>query len=265
MISLDPRTFLAPMSYIGAAVSEWKMLQQLEGHVVPQAISMDVKVGFLRSVELLKDVATSLTMPTTISLIDTEFEDAVERLAPNRPYSAHELQRLILFGDKVLSVFIAEASARAFIALAHGHSGFLAPETPLFGEAVDDAFPAAGQEIADAGKCRAAGLWTASVMHLMRAIEEPLNLLAQRLGVDTGQNWNTALNQIEVELRARNKSQHGADEEQWASEAAAHLRAIKNAWRNYAQHGRVRYNEGEAVSIWNNVQSLMQTLAKKLG
>lgn len=265
MITLDPRRFLAPMSYIGGAVSEWKMLQQLEGHVVPQALSMDMKVGFLRSVELLKEAATALAMPTTLALVDAEFKDLVEHLAPDRPYSARELQRLILFGDKVVSVFIAEAEARSFVALAHGHAGYLSPEVPLFGDAVDDAFPASGQEIADAGKCRAAGLWTASVMHLMRAVEEPLNSLAQSLGVDAGQNWNTALNQIDAALRARNKSQHGANEEQWASEASAHLRAIKNAWRNYAQHGRARYNEEEAVSIWNNVQSLMQTLAKKLG
>lgn len=164
-----------------------------------------------------------------------------------------------------IRAFRDEIDARALFVMNPIHVSFYAPTTPLFGEAVDDAFPAAAQEIADAGKCRAAGLWTASVMHLMRAIEEPLNSLAQRFGVDTGQNWNTALTQIEAELRARNKSQHGENEEQWASEASAHLRAVKNAWRNYAQHGRARYNEEEAVSIWNNVQSLMQTLAKKLG
>jgi hypothetical protein len=82
---------------------------------------------------------------------------------------------------------------------------FYSPTTPLFGDAVADAFPAAEQEITDAGKCRAAGLWTASVMHLMRAIEEPLNSLAQWLGAETGQNWNTALNQIDAKLRALNK------------------------------------------------------------
>lgn len=253
------------MSYIGAAVAEWKMLLQLDGHVIRPAMTMNDKTAFLRSVQLLKDVATSLSMPTTVSVIDTDYDHILERLVPNRPFSSQELQHLVMFGEKILSVVVAEAGERTFIALAHAHSSFLSPTAPLFGEAVENAFPLAGQEIADAGKCRAAGLWTASVMHLMRAIEEPLGLLAQRLGVETTQNWNSALNQIEAELRARKRSQHGADEEQWAAEATAHLRAIKNAWRNYAQHGRARYNEEDAISIWNNVQSLMQTLAKKLG
>ena len=101
-------------------------------------------------------------------------------------------------------------------------------------------------------------------MHLMRATEEPLRALAEWAGVDVGQNWNNALNQIDSRLKERTKTAHGADEEQWASEASAHLRAIKNAWRNHAAHGLARYDEQDAVAIWSNVQSLMQTLAKKL-
>lgn len=264
MLHLDPEKFLPPISYMAAAISEWKVLQQLEGHMVPQALSFEVRVGFLKSAEILKETAQALTMTTTTAVIEDSFDDIVAQLSLNRPLSAYELQKITSFGEKVLSVFMAEARSRQFVTLAAGHAAFLSPSTPLFGDAVDDAFPAASLEISDAGRCRAAGLWTASIMHLMRGLEDALNSLASYVGIDIGQNWNTALNQIDAKLKERGKSLFGPDEEQWAAETSAHLRAIKNAWRNHAQHAHARYNEEEAVSIWNNVQSLLQTLARRL-
>jgi len=253
------------MSYIAGAASEWRMLQQLEGRIFPKSLAAETKHHFLLCVSGLKETATLLRMATTASVIDGGFNRALGILALDRPLQAMELQSLIVFADKVVTVFQAEAETRAFLSLEPGHAQYMAPDYPLFGEEVNDAFPLAAMEIADAGRCRAAGLWTACVMHLMRAVEEPLNALATFVGVPVNQNWNTALNQIDSKLRERSKSTHGQEEEQWASEASAHLRAIKNAWRNYAQHGRTRYNEAEAVAIWSNVQYLMQTLAKKLG
>lgn len=143
------------------------------------------------------------------------------------------------------------------------HAGFYAAK-PHFGEAVDDAFPSAAQEIGDAAKCRALGQWTACVLHLMRALEPALNALAGYVAVQPDQNWNTALNQIDAKLRAITKANDGAEAEQWASEASAHFRTVKNAWRNHAAHGRARYNEDEAVAIFDNVRFLMTTLAGRL-
>jgi hypothetical protein len=264
MKSLNTDAMLKSMSYIGAALSEWRMLQQLEGHIVPATISFDVRVGFLKSIDMLKDSAVELGMGTTISVINNGFDDALNQIAPNRPLNAQELQRLIVFADKVVSVFIAEASSHSFVAIATGHSAYFAPDLPLFGESVEDAFPTSIQEIADAGRCRAAGLWTGCVMHLMRAIEPALGSLANSVGVDADQNWNTTLNQIESKLREFRKSDRGADAEKWASEVVLELRAVKNAWRNHAMHSRSRYNEGEAVAIFDTVKRLMGNLATRL-
>ena len=101
-------------------------------------------------------------------------------------------------------------------------------------------------------------------MHLMRALEPALEALATSLGIEAGQNWNTALNQIDAELRKIGRSSHGPSEEQWASEAVLQLRAIKNAWRNHAMHGAGRYGEEDAVRIFDSVKYLMQTLAARL-
>jgi len=264
MKKLDTNTLLKPMSFIGGAISEWRLLQQLDGHITPQMLPMDTRVGFLKSIELLKEAAQSLAMHTSLGVIAMGWEDAIEQMAVNRPLSVHELQRLVSYGEQVTTTFIAESGSIALIALSAGHSGYFDPSSPLFGEEVDDAFPTASSEITDAGKCRAAGLWTACVMHLMRGLEPALSALAQSMEVVPDQNWNSALNQIEGKLREIRKSNAGVDSEQWASEAVLQLRAIKNAWRNHAMHGRVRYNEDEAIRIFDSVKYLMQSLACRL-
>lgn len=261
---IDSDALLKPMSYLGNAVGEWRVLQQLEGHMVPKVIDFDVRVGFLKSVEMLKDAATTLSMPAAVKVIELGWDEALALLSLNRPLSSHELQRVTNYADKVLSVFVAEASRASLLALPAKHADFLSPETPLFGAKVAAAFPSSAPDIADAGQCRAVGLWTASVMHLMRALEPALEELATSLGIEVGQNWNTALNQIDAELRKIGKSSHGASEEQWASEAVLQLRAIKNAWRNHAMHGVGRYGEDDAVRIFDSVKYFMQTLAIRL-
>lgn len=255
---------LKPMAYLGAAIGEWRLLQQLEGHIYPQMISLKVKADFLKSAEVLNEAAAALSMHTSRRVIETGWEDALQRLAPQRPLTAHELQAVTSYADRVVQTFAAEAETLSLMALAPGHVAYAAPEKPLFGDAVENAFPTASPDIADAGRCRAAGLWTASAMHLMRALEPALNALAASLDVTPDQNWNSALNQIETKLREIRKSTDGAEMEQWASEAVLQLRSVKNAWRNHAMHAQVRYGEEDAVRIFDSVKYLMQTLAARL-
>jgi len=58
--------------------------------------------------------------------------------------------------------------------------------------------------------------------------------------------------------------EHGPGEEQWAAHAASHFRAIKNAWRNRAMHGRDFYDQERATEIYEAVRALMRHLAGKL-
>jgi len=143
-------------------------------------------------------------------------------------------------------------------------SEFYDQSRPLFGEAVDDAFPSSADDIAEAGRCMAVERWTAAVMHLMRALEPPLDLLAAHAQVSPGANWNKSLNEIEAKLRGVGKREHGRDEERWAAETASHFRAFKNAWRNHAMHGRTFYDQERATEIFEAVRALMRHLATKL-
>ena len=56
----------------------------------------------------------------------------------------------------------------------------------------------------------------------------------------------------------------GTWRKRWASEAALQLRAVKNAWRNHAMHGRIRYGEDDAVRVFELTKYSMQTLAGQL-
>ncbi|OIQ65211.1 hypothetical protein GALL_532330 [mine drainage metagenome] len=160
-----------------------------------------------------------------------------------------------MFGD--------ELRGQLFLSLSSQHARFF-DDTAAFGEAVKEAFPSAEFDIAEAAKCRAVGRWTACVVHCMRALEVPLQALAKNVGVEPGENWNTLINRIEEEARKVTKTTHGPEGEQWISEALAYLRLVKNAWRNYAVHGRATYDEDRAVAIFDGTKTFMQQVATKL-
>ena len=145
----------------------------------------------------------------------------------------------------------------------------LLSEEPLFGDKVDGAFPSAQYDISEAGRCLALKRSTACVGHLMRALEVALSSLAKALGLSLStENWNSILNDIEKEIRSRTKATHGPTwkdtDEPFFAEAAAHLRFIKNGWRNHAMHARAKYTDEEAEAIYESVRSFMRHLSGRL-
>ncbi len=67
----------------------------------------------------------------------------------------------------------------------------------LLGKKVADSFPSSGFDIEEAGKCLALGRSTSCVFHLMRAMEMPLRLLGEEVGILNAPNWNKLLQDIE--------------------------------------------------------------------
>ena len=148
------------------------------------------------------------------------------------------------------------------------HVELLSDSMP-FGEQADEAFPSARYDISEAGRCLALRRPTACVLHLMRVLEVALGGLAVALSlIPTDGNWNTILNDIEKEIRARSKATHGQEwkdkGEPFFAEAATHFRFIKNGWRNHAMHGRDIYTEERAEEIYDSVRSLMNHLSERL-
>lgn len=266
VLQIDALNMVNTFSYLGAALKHLEICRAemlADGDIKVAHMSAEQLGGLMKCSQVLGQLAEKLGMISSKASAQ-RFWDYAEGIAKKAgQMSSHEMGQITTLGSHMLVSFGDEIEARLLFVLPPQHASLYSAESP-FGEPVDAAFPSATQEISDAAKCRALGQWTACVVHLMRALEPGINALARSVDVTPDQNWNTALNQIDAKLREVSKSRDGAEAEQWASETSAHFRSIKNAWRNHAAHGRARYNEEEAVAIFDNVGFLMRTLAGRL-
>lgn len=155
-----------------------------------------------------------------------------------------------------------ELSSRHLLVMTHDEAKLYDQECPLFGSEVDAAFPSSYFDIAEVGKCLALSRPTAAVMHCMRALETPLQLMAQDLNVrHTRDNWGNLLTQIDAAIVALPNSD--ARKSVYA-EGAIQFRHIKVAWRDHAMHARGKYTEDEARAAMNATKELMGSLAKRI-
>ncbi len=154
-----------------------------------------------------------------------------------------------------------EIDSRFLLALSRGESEMYTQAAPILGVDVDDAYPSSAYDISEAGKCLALGRATACVMHLMRSLETPLSLMYKDLaGKDPDRSaWGNLL----IEIRDRVNALPAADgRKALYSEAAAHFRATKNAWRDLAMHARVRYTVDEAKEVMDACRAFMSSTAQ---
>jgi len=265
MLIFDAADSLAASAYLVGAASDWKVQAQLiaAGHLQPLILSTQQKAHFLDSLRRIEETALKLDMHAARAAADRGFEECLAIFDNRAALGAYDLHRVISHGEHTALAFTDEMRHRLVFTLLTESAKYY-ERACLFGEKVEDAFPSASADIAEAGKCRALARYTASVMHLMRVLEVGLGALAAHCGLTPSENWNSTLNQIEASLRQVSRKRDGVDAEQWAAEAGTHIRFIKNAWRNHAMHPRERYDENDAAAIFDNARSLMQHLAERL-
>lgn len=132
-----------------------------------------------------------------------------------------------------------ELSSRRLLVLTHDEAKLYDQQCPLFGAEVDAAFPSSYFDIAEVGKCLALSRPTAAVMHCMRALETPLQLMAQDLSITiTRDNWGNLLKHIDAAIITLPNSD--ARKSVYA-EGAIQFRHIKVAWRDHAMHAQQIY------------------------
>lgn len=267
MLQISGSDIFSSVSYVGVMLGNLLMIKRYQeaGIEIVLRTPLEERAQYLKKLEIIRDISEPFGLKTVGRLAQIAFDNAVPLLARDSAnYASHELDTLIDDGTTLLRVLALDMEHVQLMTLSETGAADLLTDKAHFGDDVASAFPSAQFELNDAARCRALQCWTASVMHLMRALETPLACLARHCGVDGASNWNKALNEIEARLRDTSRRSDGADAEQWASEAAAHLRAVKNAWRNHAAHGQARYSREDATAIWDNSRALMQTLAKHL-
>jgi hypothetical protein len=80
------------------------------------------------------------------------------------------------------------------------------------------------------------------------------------------ENWQQIIEKIESEIRllpqASVKPHNWKEKQEQYSQVANNFMFFKDACRNYTAHARGKYTEDEADSIYRNVRSFMQGLAK---
>lgn len=267
MLQISPRTMPA-LAYIAGCQSEWRLWVQLLRNagqlgIYPPDISLETRALFLHYCQVLGETASELGMKASRAAADRVYRDCLQLLSVPIGHDAHRLARIAELAEQLLQVFNDEVQGQQLLTLSARYTHLFATVAP-FGETVENAFPGAAYDVCEAAKCLALGRWTASVMHVMRAMDVGLTVLAKHHGVVPERNCNQAINEIEAKTREVAKRSHGAEAEQWAAEAATHLRFVKNAWRNQAMHPLEKYDEDRAVVIFESCRAFMQHLATKL-
>lgn len=179
-------------------------------------------------------------------------------LARKDPVTFAELKTI---NDGVKSRFEDELETIKFYCLAKGVDRYYDPSEPLFGSEVAARISKASDDISEAGKCFAVGRYTASVFHLMRAMEAAVQELSGHLGIEKlEREWGKLLSDIRAKIEAMPR---GRERDDW-SEVHANLYHVKQAWRNDTMHPKATYTEEEAREVFDATKAFMGNLAALL-
>ena len=104
------------------------------------------------------------------------------------------------------------------------------------------------------------GRYTASVFHLMRAMEIVVSSLGVKTVIDknnTDLEWGKILSNLKTPIEAMPK---GKEKDDWSA-ALTLLVHVKQAWRNPTMHPKKTYTEEHAKEIFFATRSFMISLS----
>jgi hypothetical protein len=141
----------------------------------------------------------------------------------------------------------------------------------LSSQAMDN-FPDAGEEIMLSGDCYAAGCWTASVTHSMRALEKPIHAVADAIGgvnlpktIELSQ-WGEIHREIDnkvTKLRGAPLTSQRDEEIAFYSTLNLEFGYFNGIWRRFVAHSRKTYDSPQSKSAMAHVIAFVDTAAKK--
>ncbi len=167
-------------------------------------------------------------------------------------------ERLRAVQDRVTD----DLAERCLVLLKADGGALYEPSSPLWGSEIRSRFPKACFDIDEAGKCLALDRFTASVFHLMRAIEIVLKAigLSLEVGCPKNDNWGMWLGHIRDEYI---KIKAGPDKD-FYQDVYQRLDAIKDASRNPTIHVETIYTEEEAKLILKTTEMLYRKIASRM-
>lgn len=174
------------------------------------------------------------------------------------------LGRYRYYAGDLTNRFKDELASRVVLAIAARHSAYFSAETPLFGDEVFAKFERARDDIEEAGKCLACGRATATVFHLMRALESAVRIIGTKLGATTedvhgrGLAWGVVAGNMRPIIDAMPV---GSDQQTKWYRVQQDLVAVNRAWRVPTNHPKETYTEEQAQEVFDATRAFMRELA----
>lgn len=216
-----------------------------------------------RTFESLTNECKVLELTVSVEII------ATVRSTLEREGSRNNVQWLLDQMKTIRDLMSTEMKGRVYAYIPAEKAKYFTTGKPqLFGKEVYESFPAARNDVHEAGCCMALTRSTAAVFHLMRVLECGLAALGNVFSVSLAHtNWGNAIEQLESKIRDMHKDAiwklkpDCKDMQVQFAQAAAAFGVLKDAWRNHTMHSRVAYDAEEAEHIFGNVKMFMRKLA----
>lgn len=209
----------------------------------------------IKMMDVLKTELANLQLPMAIKQAD-KMRISIENLHSKYPPQTLA-SRLSTNLEELKSRIEDELEGRVVYCLSPSEADYAISTEPPFGQDVSDKFTKSTFDLEEARKCLAFGRWTASVFHLMRAMEEAVMALSKKLGMtNVDREWGKLLSDMKPRIEALPL---GPDRDLW-SESHSLLYHVKQAWRNNTMHPKETYTEEEASAVYSAVKSFTRHL-----
>jgi len=279
ILVLTPRRRISLWDMIQFFAGDFALLQSLKSTKHTLTVLKEVNPADIpdeKKRTQLVDILTKLSsLWVKIDLIgEVEMIQNVIHHLENAPYKNYsEVTEAI---GMIISKTQTELEVRSFAYIPFDKDQYFEGDK-LFG---DDVKRACSEEInahiKDSGNCLAADLNTAAVFHLMLVAEFGMRALATQLKVKIKNTptkeagWAKLIEGIKkkIEIRtAKNEKKQSKKEREFLKFcrlANEQIFFFKEIWRDNTMHAQVRFNESEALGVFERVKKLMQLLAKRI-
>ncbi|WP_373473523.1 hypothetical protein [Sphingorhabdus lacus] len=214
----------------------------------------------------LSDLDAPISLRATTGLLSS-FDASIVSENGGRVFVGQNLATTMFCMTQIGNSLHIELGQRFFIKLRGANKELYDQEYGLFGEEVDDAFPDAIADISEAGKCLALERWTATVFHLMRAMEVGVATLADKLQATVlnkhGETlpWGILTGNIGDKIKLM---PDGSVKDDWQVMHTL-LHSANRAYRTKTAHPKKTYDEKEAAAAFQATKSFTQAMAERMG
>lgn len=240
-------TRLAGMSSMIRTINDHK--PEMAGGNTPLSTEMTAKFSELVA------AFTESCEPLEVNITKRAAERIQDQLAGGHLYWVELGVKL----ETLSQTFRDEMDTSKLFALNPRVANFFALASDAFSDDVVLKFPKAEYDLEEAGKCLATARNTASVFHLMRAVESVLQELCRGLQIENvDRRWGFLLSDLNGKIKAMPDDERKA---QWQA-ASTYLFQVKEVWRNDTMHPKNTYTDEEAREVFEATRVFIKHAAK---